>query len=78
MSTPKIHKPTFVVCIHNDDYPASLERHKIYQRIPDEEAERDGDVRIIDESSEDYLYPAKWFVPIDVPQDVERSLAQSA
>ncbi len=78
MSTSETQRPEFVVCIRNDPYPASLERHKIYRRVPDDEAEQYGDVRVIDESGEDYLYPADWFVPIDLPQDVERSLSQSA
>jgi hypothetical protein len=64
----------FVVCINNDNYPASLELHKIYRVIPDEDASVDGDIRIIDESGEDYLYPASYFVPIKVPQTVEESL----
>jgi hypothetical protein len=64
----------FAVCIQNDEYPASLERHKIYRVLPDEEAESDGDIRLIDESGEDYLYPAEWFVAIAVPHEVEISL----
>jgi hypothetical protein len=67
-------RPLFAVCINNTDYPASLELHKIYQVLPDEEAARDGDIRVIDESGEDYLYPASSFVVIDVPQEVERAI----
>jgi len=67
----------FVVCINNEDYPASLELHKIYRVIPDEDAAVDGDMRIIDESGEDYLYPASYFVPIKVPQPVEESLLRA-
>lgn len=66
--------PHFAVCINNTDYPASLERHKIYQVIPDESSEADGDIRIIDESGEDYLYPASYFVMIEVPDVLEASL----
>lgn len=44
----------FVVCINNSDYPSSLELHKIYRVITDKEAENEGDIRIIDESGEDY------------------------
>ena len=40
----------FVVCINNVDYPASLELHKIYRVIPDEDAATEGDIRVIDES----------------------------
>jgi hypothetical protein len=66
--------PSFVVCINNSEYPASLELHKIYRVLPDEEAAQEGDIRIIDESGEDYLYAAEWFVAINVPHDVEASL----
>jgi hypothetical protein len=64
----------FVVCVANDGYPASLELHKIYRVLPDKQAQRDGDLRIIDESGEDYLYPSKWFVPVKIPQAVKTSL----
>jgi hypothetical protein len=68
--------PYFAVCVNNTDYPASLERHKIYQVIPDRFIEADGDLRIIDESGEDYIYPASYFVMIEVPQLLEKSLLQ--
>ena len=67
-------RPRFAVCIKNTDYPASLELYKIYRLLPDDEAAQDGDVRIIDESGEDYLYPADYFVIIDVPQTVEQAI----
>ncbi|MCU0579630.1 MAG: hypothetical protein MUF69_08800 [Desulfobacterota bacterium] len=70
--------PEFVVCLHNEDYPASLERHKIYRVVPDEDAAADGDLRIIDESGEDYLYPAAYFVSITVPRIVEESLLKAS
>jgi hypothetical protein len=62
------------VCVNNAEYPASLELHKIYRVVPDEEAEADGDIRVVDESGEDYLYPASWFIAIQVPRRVEESL----
>ena len=68
----------FVVCIVNDGYPAALELHKIYRVLPDKQAERDGDLRIIDESGEDYLYPAKWFVAMNVPEAVKISLLRAS
>jgi hypothetical protein len=64
----------FVVCIENSGYPASLELHKIYRLLPDADAARDGDVRIIDESGEDYLYPAEWFAGVELPRRVKASL----
>jgi hypothetical protein len=74
MQYPENTSPRFAVCINNTDYPASLELHKIYQVLPDEEAARNGDLRVIDESGEDYLYPASFFVLIEVPQEVERAI----
>lgn len=61
----------FVICINNQDYPASLERWKVYCTVSDEKAEKRNLVRIIDESGEDYLYSAKDFVSINLPQEVE-------
>ena len=78
MKQQKRSSPKFVVCVNNADYPASLELHKIYRVLPDEGAVEDGDIRVIDESGEDYLYPAEWFVPIEVPQAVEKSLLRAA
>ena len=69
----------FVVCIDNTEYPASLdELHKIYQVVPDEDAARHGGLRVIDESGEDYLYPAKWFVPVELPRRLRTSLQRTA
>jgi len=68
----------FAVCITNEDYEASLELHKIYRVISDEDAEVDGDLRVIDESGEDYLYPADWFVFIELPHALEKSLLRAA
>jgi len=69
--------PEFVVCLKNEDYPASLELHKIYRVLRDKDAATEGDIRIIDESGEDYLYPSSFFVPIQVPQTVEESLLRA-
>ncbi len=68
----------FAVCVNNDGYPVSLELHKIYRVLPDEDAEPDGDLRVVDESGEDYLYPAGRFVLVNLPQAVEESLLQKA
>jgi hypothetical protein len=64
----------FVVCIDNAKYPVSLELHKIYRVLADADAARDGDVRIVDESGEDYLYPAEWFAAVELPRRVKSSL----
>ena len=65
----------FVVCIRNDGYSASLEQRKIYQAIPDERAAQKGFIRVVDESDEDYLYPADYFVPIVLPEALEKVFA---
>lgn len=77
MSTSREPAPRFVVCVDNTGYPASLERHKIYRVVPDEQVEADGDIRVIDESEEDYIYPQERFVPINVPAAVRESLVRS-
>ena len=68
----------FVVCINNEGYPASLELHKIYRVVPDKEAVADEDLRVVDESGEDYLYPTSYFAPIKVPAAVEESLLRAS
>jgi len=78
METPKESPQEFVVCINNANYHASLELHKIYRMIPDEDADAEGDIRIIDESREEYLYPASYFAPINVPRAVEESLRRAS
>jgi hypothetical protein len=65
---------TFVVCVRNEGDEASLERNKIYAVLPDDEAERDGDLRVVDGSGEDYLFAADRFVTIEVPGEVRASL----
>ena len=74
MKRRRSRTPRFAVCVNNRGYPASLELHKIYRVVPDEGAEADGDIRVIDESGEDYLYAANRFVEIEPPQTVRRSL----
>ena len=67
----------FAVCVRNDGYEASLERNKIYAVLPDDEAGRDGDLRVVDESGEDYLFSADRFVAIEVPSAVRASLLRT-
>lgn len=71
-------QPRFVVCIYNAEHPASLELHKIYRVVPGKPPAREEDVRIIDESGEDYLYPAEWFVPVELPRQVESSVLRAS
>jgi hypothetical protein len=65
----------FVVCVKNEGYPASLELRKIYQVLPDARAVEHQMIRVIDESGEDYLYPANYFVSIELPRAVEEVFA---
>ncbi len=74
MTTTK-GSPQFVVCINNEGYQASLEPRKIYQVLPDKEAESHKTIRVIDESGEDYLFPASFFSPISLPQALVKELA---
>ena len=64
----------FAPCVDNSEYPASLEVHKIYRLIADQDAAEDGDLRVIDESGDDFLYPAEWFITIDVPPEIRGKL----
>jgi hypothetical protein len=77
MLASKKTEPGFAVCLNNEGYAASLERRKIYRVLPDLEAEKDGNLRIIDESGEDYLFPKDWFAMIAVPGAVEASFELS-
>ena len=67
-------KQQFAICIQNEGYPASLELWKVYRSLPDEKAAKHQLIRIIDESGEDYLYSESWFVPIKLPQAVEKAM----
>ena len=77
MKTDKRSMPRFAICVDNSEYPASLELHKIYRVLPDEDAEKEGDLRIIDDSGEDYLFPADYFVLVDLPRVTIRALKKS-
>ena len=66
---------TYVLCISNEGYPASLHTRKVYEVIPDPDGDRFGMIRVIDESGEDYLFEADHFVPIDVPEAAQAVFA---
>jgi len=70
--------PQFVVCLNNDGYAASLEIGKLYQVIPDKEAEKLGGLRVVDEDGEDYFYDAEMFCPVQVPPVAARTLIQAS
>jgi hypothetical protein len=71
-------KQRFLLCVENQGYEASLELRKLYENIPDKEAERHNQVRIIDESGEDYLYPAQFFAPVKLPMQTKNRILQKA
>jgi hypothetical protein len=64
----------FAVCIDNGEYRFSLELHKIYRLVPDDAAAKVGQVRVIDESGSECLYPAAWFTELRIPRSVRDSI----
>ena len=70
----KRHKRQLAICIRNKG-AEDLEIRKVYRVLPDARAAKDGLIRVIDESGEDYLYPADYFVPVELPRDAERALS---
>jgi len=64
--------------VRNKEYPASLEVRKLYPVIADTAAEKHDLVRIVDESGEDYLYPAEYFVVLQLPQSVKLAIAKAS
>lgn len=67
----------FVICIDNENYPVSLERRKLYEAIPDADAEALGQLRVKDESGDDYLYPSELFISVDLPDKAEKAVASA-
>ena len=65
----------FVICLRNDDC-IDLEVRKVYPVLPDAAAAKDGLLRVVDESGEDYLYPADYFIFMQFPHEVEQALIQ--
>jgi len=63
----------FALCVEDKDCE-DLEKRKIYQVLPDEEAEKEGYLRVIDESGEDYLYPQSYFVLVQLPREAQEAL----
>ena len=77
MAEFKVNFRKFVICVRNDDYPVSLERRKIYEVLPDPNAQRYHQLRVIDESGEDYLYPDEYFIPIKLPKKTEEAVIKA-
>jgi len=68
----------YLICINNSDFPASLEPRKLYEQLEDEKAATLGQVRVIDESGEDYLYPAERFISLNLSPEVVQAVTQAA
>ena len=71
-------KGKFVICVDNKGYEASLEIRKLYDMIPDQDAQQHNQVRIIDESGEDYLYPNEFFAAIRLPVQTRSRIVKKA
>ena len=71
---PKMAPKELVVCVSNEGYPASLDPRKIYVAVPDAEARRQGMLRIIDESGEDYLYAKGLFRVVELPNTTRKAV----
>lgn len=69
---------TYAVCIKNEGYEVSLELRKIYEVLNDNQARKHGQLRIIDESGEDYLFPEEFFVNIKLPASVAVHFSHAA
>jgi hypothetical protein len=74
----KTQAKRLIVCVNNEGYPVSLERRKIYVALRDAAAEKQGLLRIVDESGEDYLYPKAFFRVIALPQSIKRAVLSAA
>ena len=73
-SAKKVPGTQYMVCVKNENYPASLELRKLYRVLQDKNAAKSGLVRIVDESGEDYLYPADYFVAMKLPRTVAKAV----
>jgi hypothetical protein len=69
-------QPRFAVCIDNRAYSDDLKVRTIYQVLPDDSAAKSNYIRVVDETGEDYSYPAEYFVLIEVPSEVQKALMQ--
>jgi len=63
------------LCVKNGGC-GDLELRKIYRVLPDKKATGEGFLRVVDESGEDYLYPANYFAIVRVPAAVAKTLVR--
>ncbi len=71
-------RPQLAICVNNEGYPASLERFKIYRVLPDPDVTKHQQVRVVDESGEDYVYPAEYFELVTLPPSIIRRFPEKA
>ena len=71
-------KKHYMICVDNQGYEASLETRKLYQVLSDKEAGQHHQIRVIDESGEDYLYPEGYFAPVRLPSETKQKLELTA
>ena len=64
----------FMICVDNRGYESSLEARKLYEVLTDRTAEKHHQIRVIDESGEDYLYPESFFAPVRLPHITKEKL----
>jgi hypothetical protein len=76
MKTSEKQKVRFAIC--TTDTEPDLEIRKVYRVLPDETAAKEKHLRVIDESGEDYLYPASYFIIVQVPKNRERALMSAS
>lgn len=74
MSSRRMKSQGYAVCIRNAGFGASLEVRKLYPVMDDPDAESNDLIRVIDESGEDYVYPARLFQRLTLPSEVQRAL----
>jgi hypothetical protein len=67
-------KKGFAVCLRNAGYAASIEVRKLYPFLDDPDADANNLIRVVDESGEDYVYPARMFLKLVLPAEIQRAL----
>ena len=78
MPTHRTKTQDFAVCVQNSGYAASLEVRKLYAVVDDHDAEANDLLRVVDESGDDYLYPARLFQKLALPGEVQRALRRAS
>ncbi len=75
--TKRANESRYALCVKNRGYSASLDLRKVYRVLRDEKASAKGLLRVVDDSGEHYLYPATYFVAIEVPKTAARMFSRA-